>query len=1151
MTKRPSRSSKAEAPNFPAALVHFRRTVFATKNIRAGLTRARAELRAEYIPAVVAELLKDRLLSGHVVVNPFPANFDKFTNHRRFASVDPDREFLWAAAVLRTYASRLSHFASLRDDFERSFIAGNMELAGAALDQAFQEFGVSLWYLENKLQFVQLTQGLSAQKALFEAAISHRDIDIFAGLLGYYFSIRSEDNYSFNEIATEANDLLDGNGLGDYTHFHVLPYDFTKIRTPAGVVSWEECRPIVDRYLAFISMAKLQVARHGVDGLPNLPRAISLLEHVDDKALNGLRRSLGLVGSNSPDVYSAGLEHFDAYTEGHYEVCLGSVEPSVELAARASAMTGGTLNGTSVEGSLAQEIVSCMSQVLLVGPSYSTARARLQKICMTCPRHAISIEIVAFLERTHDNIANGGEYTELDRFTALSATGANPWHEDVLSSLGVPTAQFFAKFSGSTSLRLRRALQMPIEEANKTLDDLAIPADRRTLYKGHVASRQQAFDIAAEHYRKALESEKAFVVNRASAYLHRVLLANGEVEAALAVVIDHCLASPSAYRLYPLEQLIEQIKPNPKLARTLSFSILLNIAARNISSKWERDISDAYESVMAGLKSTRPSRLVDQVDNIGRSRLVYFLRHICIPRVFDDTIDFASITEIDEERIAVCQRLIELDSTHKDEYATEIKAITREANIYQALKKVESSKIFVDEAGIRSAVETTLRNAFERFQRLSRSPDLTYQVEKISKLIEELLGDNQTIDLKNIRLPASERESLFANMLAEFTTQFAINPAYGLDTHLSTTIRHGSFEGHIRSPLAAQDLLITKGDIDDEYLMPKRWQDIFEDATSEQKLEIRRSLGKFTSRVQDQLSTYLRELLHVRGDTHTKGLFNFLVSREERLEFMRTISDNTQYGEFVDRLITFCWSSVEKSLSNVRNELHRGMLPAIDTAVNSLLSSTSHLTGLHGYSQFRDAIINGRTNVQAAIETVSNWFRRPLDFTREPFDFDIALDVARKQITNCYVQTSIDPSISVNIPNKIAGRFLDGMVEILFILLQNIIRHSGYDESPEEVEFIATETDGTVLIQISNRVADSVKMADLRVFAKEAVGRYNRDTAMRLARQEGGSGLSKVWRIVEYDFSVQHSIALEVSEPNRRFTVKLWLSNITAAPEMS
>lgn len=682
------------------------------------------------------------------------------------------------------------------------------------------------------------------------------------------------------------------------------------------------------------------------------------------------------------------------------------------------------------------------------------------------------------------------------------------------------------------------------------LDTLDIPEDRRTLYKGHVAMRWQAYDVASLFYKEALDSEKPFVVNRGSAYLYRVLLASSKTSEALTVLVDHCLESASAYRLYPLEQLIEKIKSNTNLSSTISFAILLNIAARNISSKWERDISDAYESIMQRYNCNRPSKLLDRAKEIGDLRLVYFLRHICIPRVFDDTIDFENVTEIDNERIAVCQRLIELDPTNKDEYATEIKAITREANIYQALKKVESSKIFVDEAGIRSAVEVTLKDAFERFQRLSRSPDLTYQVERISKLIGDLLSDNPTFDLKDLRLPASEREALFSNMVGEFTTQFAINPAYGLDTHLSTTIRHGSFEGHIRSPLAVQDLLVSKGDRDDDYALPKRWADVFESASSDEISEIKRALAKFTVRVQDQLSLYLRELLHIRGmDTHTKGLFNFLASSEELLDFMKTIGENTQYAEFVDRMFAFCWSSVERSLFNIRNELQRGMLPAIDSAVISLLGSTSHLSNLPGYSQFRDAIINGRTNVQSAIETVSNWFRRPLDFAREPFEFDLALDVARKQITNCYVKTSMEPSIAVSISSKIAGRFLDGMVEILFILLQNIIRHSGYETSPRDVKLQAIENDGSVSIQIGNGVADSVSISDLQVLACEAAGNYQRDTAMKLARQEGGSGLSKVWRIVEYDFAVKHSIALEVSEESRRFEVTLKLSDIIANDE--
>ena len=89
-----------------------------------------------------------------------------------------------------------------------------------------------------------------------------------------------------------------------------------------------------------------------------------------------------------------------------------------------------------------------------------------------------------------------------------------------------------------------------------------------------------------------------------------------------------------------------------------------------------------------------------------------------------------------------------------------------------------------------------------------------------------------------------------------------------------------------------------------------------------------------------------------------------------------------------------------------------------------------------------------------------------------------------------------------------------------------------------------------VYIKIGNRVADSVSISELQGLASEAARNYQRDTAMKFARQEGGSGLSKIWRIVEYDFSVQHSIALEVSEENRRFEVELRLSDIIARDEV-
>lgn len=102
-------------------------------------------------------------------------------------------------------------------------------------------------------------------------------------------------------------------------------------------------------------------------------------------------------------------------------------------------------------------------------------------------------------------------------------------------------------------------------------------------------------------------------------------------------------------------------------------------------------------------------------------------------------------------------------------------------------------------------------------------------------------------------------------------------------------------------------------------------------------------------------------------------------------------------------------------------------------------------------------------------------------------------------------------------------------MEIFFILLQNIILRSGMPDQPTGVVIESREIEPAGLeILIANDLASDIDLVERGIQAFEAVERYKRDTALKLARQEGGSGLSKVWRIFEYDIGRAHSINLEV-----------------------
>jgi hypothetical protein len=226
----------------------------------------------------------------------------------------------------------------------------------------------------------------------------------------------------------------------------------------------------------------------------------------------------------------------------------------------------------------------------------------------------------------------------------------------------------------------------------------------------------------------------------------------------------------------------------------------------------------------------------------------------------------------------------------------------------------------------------------------------------------------------------------------------------------------------------------------------------------------------------------------------------------------------------------------------IRLELEASLIQ-IDQAFQSLITSIESRVPRERISAFSDAVVRARTDFQAAIESIAGWFRRPNDLRRDPFDFEIALEVALQQIKNCYVKSQFLPQQQLNVLTKIAGQHLDGMVEILFILFQNIIRHSGFEASPDGVLIGSLQSDTSLEVSVKNNLSPNIDLETCKQTAIEAMKRYEFDTAMKMARREGGSGLSKVWRILEFDLKKNHSLTLEVSD-DHTFCAHLRISDI-------
>lgn len=1128
---------------------YFRRILHAKgADLRAGLSRARELVEPRHYDEIIRGLARVQLYRQALTPNPFPRSPGEIQNRKRLATVSAEREFLWASSLLALYLPQLSTFNSQRIEYERALLAGRFEDAANQLAEIESSLGISIWLIASRIQVLQLQYGLKAQKDYLEQLINAPGLSPYTAYLIFFCSYRAEENVSLAALRQECRDILGVPGVGDHFRYHILSTDLSEIANPTEPIVWEDSHPIIDQWQVFVTMSQLQYARTGRACAEYLLPALERVQGAGDHRVDLL---IALMTGKLP----AGTPiEFDNYTEGHYKR-LPRLPTPLELAARAGLFEP-TYSHEFPDDSPAALAIRSMRELLITSEGYTQAQNRLEKIAMAGDKSSWAMEIVAFIQRESAN-ATGHGTSDAGSLAALNCNGLNPWGIATFSRLTGDDRlldRAVGMFPDSSSLQLRMALSRAPADAAATLHSLNIPEYRRELYEGHILADHGNLRAAIEHYSAAERSEIPYVSNCARRFLYAVQFDSGNYADALSLVIDDCIARPGAYRAYQIERLAEAIRERKdvSIVDELAFSILLHIAARHIHPRWERDLSDAYENALLAFGLSKPSQLIGSPRRaeISEARLVYFLRFVCVPRILDDSTEFQSVADVEAERILICQALTELDSENADAYASEIRVITRDAEVAHLLQQIEASKIYVDERGLKGLVEESLKAMFERHQVLLKSPSLEYQAEQLAKRLKEMVADKKAPpDLKHLRLPASEREGLFEAILVSFTNEFAFNLAYGLDIHLSTSIRHGVFEGHVRAPFVAEDLLSARNG--DEMLPPGTWASLEGLGPSDME-QVHRALARLTQKVETLIRQWLTEFLRIRERGGTSGaLFDFSTTEAEFRELMENVSTSTPYDEFVGRLLSFCWRKVDASLEHIRDQLLQELLPNLTAAADALIISLESTVGHARTQRLVDSVVRAKTNLYAEIMTIREWFKRPSDLQRSPFDMDLAVRVAIRQIEKVY--RALSPTININVPFKIEGWYLDGIVEVVFLLLQNVIRHSGFPEAPGfltvEISYEG-EAPGSceavkrvLIIKVSNDLAPSVDVDERRKVIAEAQQRYEHDSAMKLAGREGGSGLSKLWRILQFDLDVDHRLRLEIAA-DRRFHATVELSGV-------
>lgn len=1113
--------------------------------LRHGLARVRAQASPQQVRSFVHDLIRAPVYLENLAVGAFPRSFRAMKPGPTLQQVGVATELAWSASVLLAFAPQIRDFLCLEERFYDLYLAGDHKGCMELLNFVEAKFGYSLWFFRSKLAVLQALGGLEAQNAFLEELFRDREGSNIVTSIVYFFSLRVEENVSaekYREMIdrTLSRPLITSKAT-QYYRFYLTPEDEIDPESIPNILSADENSPILDRYLTFISSCQTLLASEATPGEIVTQMACDLANlagQIPDRRLRSLHYAsvgsggIALIDERATDT----MRMLDLYTSGNYpearllcETILQQHAGRVdlyELYVKSCARSGYRL--------IPQEPLSpffrtvfCMTSLYTKEAAVDEAAAILLKIAASDVCRSLSQVIRSFIDRKHV-YESAAELSTADILCTLNSPRWNPWHHRTFQRLR-PGADLLAiarqAFPHSITLRLQNAIDRPVAEAAAEIDSADMPRERKMMYTALVLSKVGDLESAADLLSQCVNSDLDPGRFQAMKQLFLCQFRLGNFNQLLDLIVDAYFANKQSFSIFSLPQLLDHIEQHAldSCYDNVSLSIVYDIYSKHISLNKEGEKADAYEEFLLSRGVNRPSDLRGIGTDLSSEKLVYFLQQICVPRVMDQSLYMDNTRDVENERIAVCQLLSELDWSNQPVYAEEIRDLTRRRVVRDRLRQVEQSKIYVDVASVKKKAEKSLRESFGRYLNLLSNPEFDTQAHEIFKKIRDIIGE-ASVGIQVMDFPSNQRDQLFEGMIYDLFAMLVSNREHGLETYLSTRIRHGTLSGQLRSPLEVQHLVTQKDGTTGIYIENKYWPARLHVVNQSVLHLLSSRLDNFSKEMDDLIGMLTRDWIQVRSEERPNGLFDFRIGNYNTYILQSEMNIDTTYEHFVDGVIAFFWSRVEHTLENIREKIGTDFRASVTAAFDRLQNDIEQILADERTGEITDAITAARTAIQVTIDNVVRWFQLAKASERPDYTLDIAIDAAVQSINSCYRSSQISPDLKIAVPRAFRGGTLDSVIDILFILFENMVKHCGSTVGSPKSSVTASLDRDTLRLTLTNEVApvSDVEAENERLTRKKAS--YGAEAAGQLVAREGGSGYPKILKIATHDLNCRPEI---------------------------
>jgi len=1020
----------------------------------------------------------------------FPAKYNKIENMEileplKFKKVTDQIEWLKRWFILNS--ELINQFVLQSSIIESLFIQGNYKDALDETTVAENNFGITLWGIQNKIVALHSLGEMDEVSQYFTSILSkNRKIGIFAER---YMAKSKYGNYDLfiDSLYSHIYESREGvnSPYSDYLSFLLLPTMLDRERSLSNVLQIISRLPLIDQYIFFRLILSEYFIRGNTKERKTAMHALrEMSNNIEDKTLSNAHLHCLKKFQYSDDC----LKILSKYNLGKYQECIDLIET--------------ILASSPSETQYIELLAKCYvyeerkhtkkDNVLDIIISLFIETISVQKNCSQYLKDIEGILVQHFPQRwtipIFSQLYNLFKYSNQDKkvtsvkYQAYLGCKVTPKYSHIVQQPNINCSEYtknLLKESGhDCGLTGPRSLKYLFDDKIRNNVE-GIREDilsKFKVYDGYylpfeILMMQAELNLKQKDYRKALE-----------------------------VVLESCITNIETFRCFPLGELAELIE-NYKIPRDrLQIPILMYIYSQNVDHTKKMIFDESFEDYMDSKEEHQPSRMYcksrtfDTVD-------AFFLNNVCTISNMYFLPSFESSSEVKVERIRIIDLLREY-LTRFPNLLSEVDLLRERAAIMDDLivsegkTKYDMHKVYVDIDSIAFLKSSEFNVLYDTYNSISEK------------------GTDTPIILKSINKLAitNPKSRALFDYAKRFIHQFVKNPDYGLDKCLSTEIRHGVFKSHVRHSFEHATLITDQRN--KKYEDNSRWlskYEVYFDAEDSRKfLEI---MSFFSHQIDKSIKDAHNWMKVTFDHDRNDRLFKFNLSPKDYELLKRELYKCENYNQTIQVLKTYCMKRLTTILEQVVDKLNEDFKKDVDDATRNLKFSLSEMKTTADFGELYAEIDSSKTSFIHDLKTVSDWFNISKNHHFNKQTLSTTINIAKK----CFEAVKPHKKINYNfnIDNTSCSKYIKGnevkaMITSLIAAFNNSLKYGKYRVQPKINLTCKIAPDQSYRIRIYNTYDresnESTRKANFDRIKSDMNSSFNEEKIFT----EGGTGLYKI-----------------------------------------